>query len=378
VSMAAGRQRRGAPIAVLALLLASWVGVRAALWEEPFEAAVPKRIAPPLARAKKSIETPQTTRIYEPGLDRDRQSHNLTAGLAERNRPTIARSTTALAFKARAPTRTARPLATSYPPSAAVQIPALPGLRSVEAQLSPGPTANLGRNAGFDPRPVEVPPKARPWRIDGWFAWRPGGGLPRLARGVPLTPAYGATQGGLAARLDLGASQQRPALNLRLTHSPDRVAQSELALGLSARPFARVPVRLQGELRATRTAGDAVLRPAAFALSELGPQPLALGFSLESYAQAGWVGGRYGTAFADGQVRVDRDAVRFGNVKVRAGAGAWGGAQKFASRLDVGPGITLDLRDAGVSARLSLDYRFRIAGTARPGSGPAVTLSTGF
>jgi hypothetical protein len=44
----------------------------------------------------------------------------------------------------------------------------------------------------------------------------------------------------------------------------------------------------------------------------------------------------------------------------------------------VGPTATLDLPLAGGSGRLSADWRFRLAGTATPGSGPALTLSAGF
>jgi hypothetical protein len=64
---------------------------------------------------------------------------------------------------------------------------------------------------------------------------------------------------------------------------------------------------------------------------------------------------------------------------VRAGAGAWGGAQKGASRLDLGPAATMGLGlGASASARLALDWRFRVTGDAAPSSGPALTLSAGF
>ncbi|MEP7223149.1 MAG: hypothetical protein ABI673_10855 [Novosphingobium sp.] len=59
--------------------------------------------------------------------------------------------------------------------------------------------------------------------------------------------------------------------------------------------------------------------------------------------------------------------------------GRRGGAQRGASRVDVGPsaGIVLRLGDAA-AARLAMDWRFRVAGHAAPASGPAVTLSAGF
>lgn len=182
----------------------------------------------------------------------------------------------------------------------------------------------------------------------------------------------------MVARLNLARGAHPPALYLRATHAPARPSQSDLAAGLSARPLARVPIRLFGEMRATRAFDSIELRPAAFAVSEFEPAVLPAGFVAEGYLQAGWVGGRYATGFADGQARIDRPLAHAGPATLRAGAGVWGGAQKYVRRLDVGPSLTLDLREGGVPARLSLDYRLRVAGNARPGNGIALTLSTGF
>jgi hypothetical protein len=98
----------------------------------------------------------------------------------------------------------------------------------------------------------------------------------------------------------------------------------------------------------------------------------------EGYAQAGYVGGRFATAFVDGQARIDRLVARLGKSEVRAGAGVWGGAQKHAARLDVGPSATASFRLGETQSRVALDYRVRIAGDAAPKSGPALTISAGF
>lgn len=219
---------------------------------------------------------------------------------------------------------------------------------------------------------------AKRWHLDAWYGLRPGSGQPRVAAGGPRAPAYGGTQGGLVLRRDLGRGNRRPQAYLRATHTPSRPAQAELAVGVGLRPLPRVPVRLQAEARATRTEGWTELRPAAAAITELAPHDLPLALRIEAYAQGGYVGGREATAFVDGQLRMDRTVMSFGGAEVRAGAGAWGGAQNYAARLDVGPGVTLDLRGAGIPMRMSLDYRMRVAGGARPTNGPAVTLSTGF
>ncbi|MBS1239358.1 MAG: hypothetical protein H6R45_64, partial [Proteobacteria bacterium] len=58
--------------------------------------------------------------------------------------------------------------------------------------------------------------------------------------------------------------------------------------------------------------------------------------------------------------------------------GAWGGAQKGAARLDIGPSASLQLKLGEANSRVSMDWRFRVAGEARPASGPALTISAGF
>jgi hypothetical protein len=121
------------------------------------------------------------------------------------------------------------------------------------------------------------------------------------------------------------------------------------------------------------------VRPAAFAITELPPATLPLGVRAEAYAQAGYVGGDFATAFVDGQARIDAPVSRLGpDVQIRAGGGIWGGAQKHAARLDVGPSATLGFRLGETQSRVAIDYRFRVAGSAEPKSGPALTISAGF
>lgn len=88
-----------------------------------------------------------------------------------------------------------------------------------------------------------------------------------------------------------------------------------------------------------------------------------------------WVGA---TAFADGSANVERPVWETAGTRASVGAGAWGGAQRGATRLDVGPSASLRFRIGPGSARLSADYRWRMAGNASPGSGAALTLSAGF
>ena len=144
------------------------------------------------------------------------------------------------------------------------------------------------------------------------------------------------------------------------------------------RPIPGLPLRVLAEGRATRTINGTIMRPAAALVSELPPARLPLGLRGETYLQAGYVGGRGATAFVDGQARLERPLVHAGGFALRAGGGVWGGAQRGASRLDVGPTATVSFRLGAAQSRVSADYRWRVAGNAAPGSGPVVTLSAGF
>ena len=222
------------------------------------------------------------------------------------------------------------------------------------------------------------------WSADGWLLLRsgsnmynaPGAGLPGA-----VIPAgfYGGSQGGLILRYFLApGSRMSPALYLRGSSGIESPRGEEVALGVSVRPISGLPVRLMAEGRATRTTSGTIIRPAAALVSELPPARLPLGTRAEVYLQGGYVGGRGSTAFVDGQARLEKPLLHASSFDLRAGGGVWGGAQRGASRLDVGPTATVSFHLGPVGTRLSADYRWRVAGNAAPGSGPVVTLSAGF
>jgi len=222
------------------------------------------------------------------------------------------------------------------------------------------------------------PVAARRWPADGWLLLRHGASA-SLASGA--TPAsYGASQAGAVIRYRLSdSSAHKPQAYLRLATALASPRDKEAAAGLSLRPIPSIPVRAMAELRVSDQSGATRLRPAALVVSELHPIVLPHEMRAEFYGQAGYVGGRNATAFADGQARIDRKFAQIGKAELRAGAGAWAGAQKGASRVDLGPSATIGLPvGETASARLGLDWRMRVAGDAKPGSGLAVTLSAGF
>ena len=174
---------------------------------------------------------------------------------------------------------------------------------------------------------------------------------------------------------------------MRLTYAVDRdrrVALSgrvaaplsgrgrEAAAGIDWQPLP-LPVHLLVEVRAPLDGGSAL--PAVQIIGG-GAARLPFGLQLEGYAQAGAV--RTRGAFADGSARVTRPLASIGRARVDLGAGSWGAAQRGVLRVDVGPTLGVAVPAGRASVRLGIDYRQRIVGRARPGSGPAVTLGSSF
>ncbi|MEL7219069.1 MAG: hypothetical protein AAGK01_11650, partial [Pseudomonadota bacterium] len=121
----------------------------------------------------------------------------------------------------------------------------------------------------------------------------------------------------------------------------------------------------------------------AFLATEIPPQKLPFDFSLEAYGAGGYVAGNASTYFLDGQAAVTRELARIsqpglGSGTVSLGAAVWGGAQDGAQRVDIGPTLRFDVNIGEVPARVSVDYREKIAGDAEPDSGVAATVSTRF
>lgn len=251
--------------------------------------------------------------------------------------------------------------------------PPLPPLSAYMAQPYAGGAAALA-----SPLPIAPPPKPRRWSADTWAMLRKDGAGP-LPNGL-MPSTYGASQAGAVLRYRLSLkSRMRPTVYLRTTSSMGMMRETAAAFGVSARPIPSIPVIAAVEGRMVDQAGNRRIQAAAMAVTEFAPFRLPLGLRGEAYAQGGYVGGQYATPFIDGQLRVDRGLVSVGNIEARVGGGVWGGMQKGASRLDAGPGATVAFPlGRGTSGRVALDWRFRVAGDAAPGSGPAVTLSAGF
>ncbi len=365
--------RRGQPLAALAMLMLAWIGARTALYaaSPPIEPAAASAPVAPVAIPPAMQKVPAKPEV---------------GGVTPRLAPPEPLPSPSMSPPEPLPSPVIEPPTPMAPKLAAGhQLLLIAGVSNLPL---PDDAVAAAPQAMAASPPVPYLPGARAealrWSGDGWILWRQGGnGFNLPGAGLPgaslPSGAYGSSQAGFVLRYRLApGSPLRPTLYLRATSGLYQPRGEEAAFGLSLRPLPKVPVAVMGEFRVTRTASGNVVRPAVAVVTELPPARLPLGFRAETYGQAGWVGGKDHTPFIDGQAKLDRPVVKAGNAELRLGAGAWGGAQKGASRIDVGPSATLDLGLGPARARLSADYRWRVAGDAAPGSGAAVTFSAGF
>lgn len=218
--------------------------------------------------------------------------------------------------------------------------------------------------------PLPVTRRVGRWSGDAWVLARGGDGTGSLASGTAL---LGGSQAGARLLYRVTDDVAAPvSLSARLS-SPLRRRGAEAALGVEWQPITRLPVRVLAERR-QRVSGDGRSAFALLAHGGISERPVGREFRLDGYAQAGMVGARSRDLFADGAVTLVRPLAS----GLAVGAGAWGGAQPGAARLDIGPRLTTTFAAAGGRARVSLDWRFRVAGDASPASGPSLTVGAGF
>lgn len=201
-----------------------------------------------------------------------------------------------------------------------------------------------------------------------------GGGEASAVAGNGL---LGGSQTGARILFRVNEDVARPlSLTVRAS-SPLRRDGVEAAAGIEWQPFAGIPVRVLAERR-QRLSGEGRSAFALLAHGGVSERPVAAGLWLDAYAQAGVVGVRGRDVFADAGATLVHPLNSDRPDGLSIGAGAWGGVQPGASRLDVGPRLTTTLAAAGGRARVSLDWRFRVAGASAPASGPSLTVGTDF
>lgn len=230
--------------------------------------------------------------------------------------------------------------------------------------------------------PVAVPSDPGPgepgrWSGDAWLMIREGRAYPRLT-GVN-SASYGGNQAGAVVRYAVAPnSRLAPNIYCRASKALVSGGESEAAAGASVGLARSFPLRVNGEVRVTDRTGGAEVRPAAYVVTGLPKRPVGPNLEADAYLQAGYVGGKFDTGFVDGKATLQAPVLGSDHSRFTIGGGAWGGAQRDASRLDIGPTASVNLSTGGTTLRASADYRVRVAGDARPGNGVVVTLAASF
>ncbi|MEG3084207.1 hypothetical protein U1707_11190 [Sphingomonas sp. PB2P12] len=247
-------------------------------------------------------------------------------------------------------------------------MPSLPE-PSGDRRLAPTPTESKRRTLPL-PSPFAPPARVRAAnRLNGsaWFLVR-GGPSGTLSGGQ-----LGASQGGIRLTYALGA-HRRFAVAARLA-APLKGKGREAALGIEWQPTA-LPIRLIAEQRFVLDGGRG--GPTLGIIAGYGPADIAPGVRVEAYGQAGVIARDGLDKFVDASARLTHPLGQMAGVRIDVGIGAWGSAQRAAERFDIGPSLVVGMPIAGKSLRLTLDWRERVAGAARPGSGPALSIGSDF
>lgn len=207
---------------------------------------------------------------------------------------------------------------------------------------------------------------------------------PAPASGIATGPLLGASQSGLAIAYTPSPLTRRPlSVTARVNAATDargrtdpRTVQAAFGVRWQATPgLALSAERLvsMGDL----AVDDWLVRLSGGTSRTLTARGLKL--NADAYGEASLLGN--GDIVAAGQTRVLAPLTQ-SRVALAAGLGSWGSVQKSGAgtigRLDVGPSAVMRLSEGRFGLELQADYRQRIAGTAEPGSGPTVTLSTNF
>ncbi|MGV3513237.1 MAG: hypothetical protein ACO1OX_14645 [Novosphingobium sp.] len=352
--------RRGQPLLALGLVIVCWVTGRAMTWDgrgvDGLPAALPGR---PMA-------LPQHWAATKPAASRPRSSAGqISPRYVSGEAPQGLQSPPEyFALAATGPWEVQQQIANTA---------------SLPAQRLPAKTAQTDPQEFYEPPVAKDDPR---WSGENWLLMRAGSGS---AAQAPGAASYGASQAGAIVRYRFGKGAPEDSYAYLRTslaiNAPGK--DKEVALGLGLRPVRRVPLRVLAEARLQDTSRSPMqVRPVATVITEIPWQRLPHGFRLEAYGQAGYAGGRNATAFFDAQALVDHPVrgMVSRNGDLRAGVGLWSGGQRDAVRLDVGPRVSFRLEGGRLfgPTRVALDWRLRVAGNARPGSGPTMTVSSAF
>ena len=167
------------------------------------------------------------------------------------------------------------------------------------------------------------------------------------------------------------------AAQVRLSRALQKPGQGEAGVGLRLTIHPKIPINLAIERRIRLDEGGRNAFAAGVATG-FDDTPLRAGLLVSAYGQAGVVGFEAKDLYADGAIKAERRLFKSVNSEVRIGIAVWGAAQPGVSRVDFGPRIGGSYRIGGMRLQASAEWRQRLAGNARPNSGPVLTIGTDF
>lgn len=244
--------------------------------------------------------------------------------------------------------------------------------RLFDAALASDPKSDDPRRAGWT---TESRRLHRRWSADAYTLFRDGGAV-----GPTASPVLGGGQSGGGIAWTLDPLARRPVAAVARYNAATGAdgaidnRTSQAAFGVRWRPVKGVSISAERLVAIGISARDDwALRVAAGADGNRGR------IEWNGYGEAGVLGA--GDVFAGAQARAGVRIFRLGKTSVLAGTGAWASLQTggtISGRFDLGPSLTAHASIWRIPVELSADWRFRVAGNALPGSGPVMTLSTGF
>lgn len=281
------------------------------------------------------------------------------------------------------------PIALARPPRATPTPAALPGFdlaTRAYAALATGDRREADRLFGsaLADAGTPTPPHAAAWQAaqrrlnrrwsgDAYSLRRDTGGDP----GAAASPVLGGGQSGGTLTFALDPLAPGPVAvigRIYAAHAPGGGldgATAQAAVGIRWQVIPSVAIAAERLIAmGAATSGDWNLRIAG------GGQARRGAVAIDGYGEAGVRGN--GDAYAGAQARAMAEIGRASRLVFSAGPGAWGSiqrAQTTVGRLDLGAGVNMA---TPVGVTVSADWRWRVAGNAAPGSGPAITVSAAF
>jgi hypothetical protein len=341
---------RGRPLRFIGVVVSGWVAVRVLiLWPGATPVFAPVtpvgKMRTPLIVAAPDLGPARLVAHADDGM---RPHHRLSA------RRTVLAEEVPSAVSTPAPAKGVAGRKPGDPEQTLLAAMSSPGANRVALEPAPG-----------FPR-QQAPERQSRWSGSAWLIARDGRSA-GPSGSLLSSPLLGGSQVG--ARVTRTIGQSGRLAGFVRADTPLGSGSPAAAAGLQWRAGA-APVTVLAEVRADRAG-------VAPAIGAFGGGAVALrgGFRLDGYGQVGVIGRGAGVGYGDGQARLTR-ALASGAVEL--GVGAWGAAQPGAARFDVGPTLAIPIASGSPSLRVTLDWRQRIAGRARPASGPALSLGTDF